>query len=261
MDSLKPKKHLGQHFLAHENTALKIVELLNAPREATIVEIGPGMGVLTKYLVEAYDNVMVVEYDLDAVEYLKAEFAETNLQVHHADFLKWSLPENLTGPTYFIGNLPYNISSQIFFRLLENTDYVQQGVFMVQKEVADRVCAKEDAPAKLKGILSILVNRYFKTKKALKVRPSVFRPPPKVMSAVFTMDRRQEEGEPAFSDLKRVVKAAFGKRRKTLRNSLKELQIDWEQFPEKWPTLRAEALPFDAFDQLAESLNSEDHVS
>ncbi len=261
MDSLKPKKHLGQHFLADENTARKIVELLNAPSDATIVEIGPGMGVLTKYLVEKFAQVMVVEFDPDAVEYLKAEFADTNLIVHHSDFLKWSFSENLTGPTYFIGNLPYNVSSPIFFRLLEEKHYVQQGVFMVQKEVADRVCAKEDATPKMKGILSVLVSRYFQTRLAFKVRPSVFRPPPKVMSGVFTMDRREEKDEPEFKILKKLVKAAFGKRRKTLRNALRELEIDWAQFPEEWPNLRAEALPYHAYNQLADSLNSDDHVS
>ena len=219
------------------------------------------MGVLTKYLVEKFEKVMVVEYDPDAVEYLKIEFAGTNLVVHHADFLKWDFAAHLSGPVYFIGNLPYNVSSPIFFRLLEEKHYVQQGVFMVQKEVADRVCAKESATPKQKGILSVLVSRYFQTRMAFKVRPSVFRPPPKVMSAVFTMDRQEGTDEPEFSNLKKLVKAAFGKRRKTLRNSLKELQIDWSQFPEEWSGLRAEALPFDAFNQLAQSLNQNPHVT
>ena len=260
MDSLRPKKHLGQHFLADENTARKIVDLLEAPQGATIVEIGPGMGVLTKYLVERYDRVIAVDFDPDSVDYLNTAFAETSLEVYHADFLKWPMEEILEGPTYFIGNLPYNVSSPIFFRLLEMKHLVQQGVFMVQKEVADRVCATESAPPKLKGILSVLVNRYFHTKMSFKVRPSVFRPPPKVMSAVFTMDRKADETEPEFADLKRLVKAAFGKRRKTLRNSLKEFQLDWDQYPETWPGLRAEALPFHAFDQLAHGLKSQDHV-
>ncbi|MCL4105927.1 UNVERIFIED_CONTAM: hypothetical protein GTU68_012565 [Idotea baltica] len=261
MDALKPKKHLGQHFLADENTARKIVSLLNVPEGAPVVEIGPGMGVLTKYLVEKYKEVHVVEYDPDAVAYLKSEFAGTGLIIHHADVLKWSLPDHLKQPAYFIGNLPYNVSSPIFFLLLENKKWVKQGVFMVQKEVADRVCAPESAGAKQKGILSVLVSRYFKAKNAFKVKPSVFRPPPKVMSGVFTMDRLEGNDEPEFSVLKKVVKAAFGKRRKTLRNALKELEVDWSQFPETWPQLRAEALPFDAFNQIAASLNSIDHES
>ena len=261
MDSLKPKKHLGQHFLADENTARKIVELLDAPADATIVEIGPGMGVLTKYLVERFSRVIAVEFDPDAVAYLKNAFADTCLEVQHADFLNWPIKEVLDQPAFFIGNLPYNVSSQIFFRLLEHRDQIQQGVFMVQKEVADRVCAPETAPARQKGILSVLVNRYFKTKVSMKVRPTVFRPPPKVMSAVFTMDRLSDPSEPEFSALKKVVKAAFGKRRKTLRNSLRELDLDWSQFPEEWPGLRAEALPFHAFDALSQALKDEDNVS
>jgi len=261
MDALRPKKHLGQHFLADENTARKIVDLLKVPEGAPVVEIGPGMGVLTKYLVERFEEVHVVEFDPDAVAYLKSEFADTGLIIHHADVLKWSFTDHLEQPAYFIGNLPYNVSSPIFFRLLENRSWVKQGVFMVQKEVADRVCAPESAEARQKGILSVLVSRYFQAKNAFKVKPTVFRPPPKVMSGVFTMNRLNETGEPEFSDLKRVVKAAFGKRRKTLRNALKELEIDWSQFPETWPTLRAEALPYDAFNEIAATLKAIDHES
>ncbi len=261
MNSLKPKKHLGQHFLIDENTARNILDLLNAPSDATVIEIGPGMGVLTKYLVEKYKNVIAVEFDPHAVEYLKTKFADTNLVIHHADFLKWPFSKHLPGPAYFIGNLPYNVSSPIFFRLLEQKSYVKQGVFMVQKEVAERVCASEDATPKIKGILSVLVSRYFRARLVFRVRPSVFRPPPRVMSGVLVLERQDEKEEPEFNVLRKLVKAAFGKRRKTLRNALREFEINWEQFPQQWPTLRAEALPFDAYNQLADSLYADDHAS
>lgn len=260
MDRLKPKKHLGQHFLADENTARKIVGSLQVPEGAVVIEIGPGMGVLTKYLLERFDRVEVVEFDEDAVKYLKAEFADTQLKIHHADFLRWDFAQHLDKPAFFIGNLPYNVSSPIFFHFLAHHQWIQQGVFMVQKEVADRVCAKESAPPKMKGILSVLVSRYFQTKLLFKVKPTVFHPPPKVMSAVFSMQALPDKENLAFAPLKKVVKAAFGKRRKTLRNALREIDIPWEQFPESWPQLRAEALPYDAFNELAFSLNKgQDH--
>lgn len=255
MDPLKPKKHLGQHFLADENTARKIVDLLQAPEQGPVVEIGPGMGVLTKYLLERFEQVMVVEFDPEAVDYLKTAYGDQGLIIHHADFLKWDFEKHLSGPAHFIGNLPYNVSSPIFFRLLEQKTWVKEAVFMVQKEVADRVCARETAPAKQKGILSVLVNRYFESQMAFKVRPSVFRPPPKVMSAVFRLSELPDPGPPEFAIYKKVVKAAFGKRRKTLRNALRELNVQWEDLPESWPGLRAEALPFDAFAHIAHTLN------
>ena len=259
MEPLKPKKHLGQHFLADENTARKIVDLLRVPAEGAVVEIGPGMGVLTKYLLDRFEEVNVVEFDPDAVAYLQATYGDRGLVIHHADFLKWDFAAHLKGPAHFIGNLPYNVSSPIFFRLLEQRALVRDAVFMVQKEVADRVCAPESAPAKLKGILSVLVSRYFKTKMAFKVKPTVFRPPPKVMSAVFTLDKLAEPGPPEFDLYKQVVKAAFGKRRKTLRNALRELDIPWDSLPSEWPSARAEALPYDGFEQIAATLSPSKH--
>lgn len=254
MDPLKPKKHLGQHFLADENIASRIVRALDAPKDAPVVEIGPGMGVLTKYLLEEYTNVHVVEFDPDAADYLEKAFPTKRLTIHRADFLKWDLPTHLKEEAWFIGNLPYNVSSPIFFQLLAQQSLVKRGVFMVQKEVADRVCAPESAPTKQKGILSVLVNLHFATKMEMKVKPGVFRPPPKVMSAVFRMDRRDDAPDLPFEPIKQLVKAAFGKRRKTLRNSLAQFDLPWEKFPAEWPTLRAEALPYPAFVELAREL-------
>lgn len=258
MEPLKPKKQLGQHFLADENTARKIVDQLQAPADAQIVEIGPGMGVLTKYLVDRFERVSVVEFDPDAVSYLKDAFAGTALRIHHADFLKWDFKSISERPLYFIGNLPYNISSPIFFRLLEMRKELARCVFMVQKEVAERVCAPESAPAKQKGILSVLAHQYFEPKYLFKVKPTVFRPPPKVMSAVFSLAPRAESNEVRFDDFKSTVKHAFGQRRKTLRNALKPLHVNWEALPPQWPSLRAEALPYEAFVTISQHISPDD---
>jgi 16S rRNA (adenine1518-N6/adenine1519-N6)-dimethyltransferase len=249
MQNLKPKKQLGQHFLADENIARKIVGLLDDTFEGPIVEIGPGMGVLTKYLLERYPEVWVVEFDEDAVNYLQTRFAGTQLRIFHADFLKWDFGLLEGKPARFIGNLPYNVSSPIFFRLLEEHRLVQQGVFMVQKEVADRVCTDAGQSGKESGILTVLTDAYFLRKTQFKVPPTVFKPPPKVMSAVFTLTAKPNQ--PAhFEALKWVVKAAFGQRRKTLRNAIKLLSFR-QAPPEAWLDLRAEALSTAQFIQLA----------
>ena len=253
MQNLKPKKHLGQHFLADENVAKKIVSLLDAGQSTPVVEIGPGMGVLTKYLVPQYKDVHVVEFDPDAVAYLAEAFAGTHLKIHAGDVLKWNPAEHLSAPAYFIGNLPYNVSSPIMFQLMEHREFVQQGVFMVQKEVADRLCAESGGPVKERGILTVLLDCYFEMRLAFKVPPTVFRPPPKVMSAVFTMKRRDGVDVP-YAPLAKVVKAAFGQRRKTLRNALKTVKFHEGAFPDAWMDLRAEALTTAQFVAMAKAV-------
>lgn len=249
MQNLKPKKQLGQHFLADENIARKIVSLLDDFQEGPVIEIGPGMGVLTKYLIEKYPEVWVVEFDADAVEYLKKRFLGTNLRIFHADFLKWDFAQLEGRPARFIGNLPYNVSSPIFFRLLENHALVQQGVFMVQKEVADRLCADAGDSGKAGGILTVLTDAFFVRKMQFKVAPTVFKPPPKVVSAVFSL--LAKPAPPVeFEALKTVVKAAFGQRRKTLRNAIKHLEFT-EPPSEALLDLRAEALGTEEFIALA----------
>lgn len=255
MQNLKPKKHLGQHFLADENIARKIVSLVPSDPQLPVVEIGPGMGVLTKYLLAQHSDVHVIEYDADAVEYLKAAFGEQALKIHAGDVLRWNPRDTLAGAAHFVGNLPYNVSSPIFFLLLENRSFVESGAFMVQKEVADRICAEPGGPVKERGILTVLMDVYFELRREFKVPPSVFRPPPKVMSAVFTM-RRREGVEVPFGPLSKVVKAAFGQRRKTLRNALKGLRFREGAFPEEWMDLRAEALGTEQFVRIAEGLES-----
>jgi 16S rRNA (adenine1518-N6/adenine1519-N6)-dimethyltransferase len=252
MQNLKPKKHLGQHFLADENIARKIVSLLDERLEGPVVEIGPGMGVLTKHLLEKFSEVWVVEFDAAAVTYLQERFAGTKLRIFHADFLKWDFAELGGRPARFIGNLPYNVSSPIFFRLLENRAWVQQGVFMVQKEVADRICAPAGLAGKEGGILTVLMDAFFLRKMQFKVPPTVFKPPPKVMSAVFSL-MAKAEANVSFEALRTVVKAAFGQRRKTVRNAIKHLEFH-TPVPEAWLDLRAEALSTEQFIAMADML-------
>ncbi|MEL6672954.1 MAG: 16S rRNA (adenine(1518)-N(6)/adenine(1519)-N(6))-dimethyltransferase RsmA [Bacteroidota bacterium] len=254
MDKLKPKKYWGQHFLRDGRTAEKIVQSLTAPAGAQVVEIGPGQGVLTELLLPAYPDLMVVEVDPEAVAYLKANLSAEKLQIVHQDVLQWKPAQHLKAPAYFIGNLPYNISSPFFFLLLENLEWVKEGVFMIQKEVAKRICA--DPHSKVYGILSVLIGAYFERQYAFTVPPGVFRPPPKVDSGVIRLVPKTSLPDLPFDTLKRVVKTAFGQRRKTLRNALKSLEF--EDFPEKeaWFQKRAENLEIQEFIHLASHLKS-----
>jgi 16S rRNA (adenine1518-N6/adenine1519-N6)-dimethyltransferase len=253
MQNLKPKKYLGQHFLADENIARKIVSLVPSHPQLPVVEIGPGMGVLTKYLLAAHPLVHAVEFDPDAVAYLAAHYPTPALHIHAADVLDWDPAAHLDGEAHFIGNLPYNVSSPIFFHLLAHRDRVRSGAFMVQKEVADRICAEHSGPVKERGILTVLLDCYYQLHLDFKVPPTVFRPPPKVMSAVFSMLRREGVDVP-LAPLLKVVKAAFGQRRKTLRNALKPLHFDTTAFPDNWLDLRAEVLTTAQFVVLARAL-------
>lgn len=222
MGYVKPKKHLGQHFLRDENIAKKIVNSLeNTDSYPTLIEVGAGTGVLTKYLFENPDyKTIVIEIDTESVEYLQTHFPEKKEQVLHADFLKFPFQEHFTEPFGIIGNFPYNISSQIFFKVLENRNMVPEVVGMIQKEVADRIASGPGN--KTYGILSVLLQAYYDIEYLFKVPPQVFNPPPKVDSAVIRLKRNTTAqlscDEKRFVE---VVKAGFNQRRKTLRNALK----------------------------------------
>lgn len=252
MHKLKPKKHLGQHFLHDQGAAERIVSALPAEATEPVVEIGPGEGVLTQQLVQAYSNFLAVEVDAEAVAYLQRELAPAP-RVIHRDVLRWNPGEELDRPTHFIGNLPYNISSPFFFLLLEHAALVETGVFMIQKEVAERICAGPGS--KTYGVLSVLLGVYFEREYLFSVPPGAFRPPPKVMSGVIRLRRKPAPPEVDLAALKRVVKAAFGQRRKTLRNALKGLTFRPAP-PDGWLSQRAEQLPLSAFVQLATDLQS-----
>ena len=222
---VRAKKHLGQHFLTDENIAQKIAETLSYDGYEKVLEIGPGMGVLTKYLLRQQAEVHVIEIDTESVEYLQDNYPELQGRIHEKDFLKYDLSEIFgQEPFAVIGNFPYNISSQIVFKVLEIRDQIPEFSGMFQKEVAKRICEKKGN--KTYGILSVLVQAYYDAEYLFTVSPSVFNPPPKVESGVLRLKRKSDFSLPCDEKLFfRIVKMGFGQRRKTLRNSLKSLNL------------------------------------
>ncbi len=248
---VRAKKSLGQHFLTDLKVARSIVEALNGP--ADVLEIGPGMGVLTQYLLQRQDlNLKLVELDSESVEYLLTHFPGMQGRLVEADYLK--LDENILfkGNYKIIGNFPYNISSQIFFKILESRDRIPEVVCMIQKEVADRIA--EPPGSKTYGILSVFLQAWYDIEYVLGVGPGAFCPPPKVKSAVIRLKRNSRTTLGCDEKLfRQIVKMAFNQRRKTLRNALKplinELGLDSGQT----------SLPI--FDLRAEKLGVEDFVA
>lgn len=246
---VRPKKSLGQHFLHDRKVALKIVDaLLPKGDPPCVLEIGPGTGILTGYLLEREHILLkAVELDRESVAYLKERYPAFAERLIEGDFLEMKLDELFDNGFSIIGNFPYNISSQIFFKILEYRNRVQQVVCMLQKEVADRIAAPHGS--KVYGILSVLLQAYYNVQYLFKVPPGAFHPPPKVMSAVIRLERneraRLECDEQLFVQ---VVKQGFNNRRKTLRNVLKNLN------------LRAEVLSLPLLDKRAEQLAVEDFV-
>jgi len=224
MTVVRPKKSLGQHFLRDQNTARKIVDSLDDSVK-DVLEIGAGMGVLTRYLLERTNlKIHVVEIDSESVRYLNDHFPEISERIYHADFLKWE-PGGFTGNFNLIGNFPYNISSQIFFKILRMHRRIPQVVGMVQKEVAERISSGPGN--KDYGILSVLLGAFYNTEYLFTVSEKVFFPPPKVKSAVIKLKHNNVYELPCGEDLfKTIVKSAFGQRRKMLRNSLKSFGFD-----------------------------------
>jgi len=223
--SVKAKKYLGQHFLKDENIAKKIVNTLGLKGYQNILEIGPGMGVLTKYLLEKDITTYVIEIDSESVEYLKANYLNLTSRIIEKDFLKYDVNEVFKGEQFaIIGNFPYNISTQIVFKTLQMRNQVPEFSGMFQKEVAQRICEKEGS--KKYGILSVLTQAFYKAEYLFTVPPQVFNPPPKVESGVLRLTRKEDYTLPCEEALFfKVVKTAFQQRRKTLRNSLKTLNL------------------------------------
>ena len=232
--AVRAKKHLGQHFLKDQVVARKIAETLLLNGYDNVIEIGPGTGVLTQYLLEEDINILALDLDRESIEYLKTDFEINHLkllqrkksfEVRNADFLKEDLSTLFNGAPFGItGNFPYNISTQIVFKMLEYKDRVPEFTGMFQKEVAQRICEKEGSKAY--GILSVLVQAFYEAEYLFTVHPEVFNPPPKVQSGVLRLTRKENQSiDCSETLLKTVVKAAFNQRRKTLRNSLKTLQL------------------------------------
>ena len=222
MRLVKPKKALGQHFLKDLQIAQRIADTLDTFKSLPVLEIGPGMGVLTQFLLEAGHDLTVVELDMESVDYLNQNFPDLKGRIIAEDFLKLDLSKLFPGQFCVIGNYPYNISSQIFFKVLDYKDQIPCCSGMLQKEVAERLAAGPGS--KTYGILSVLLQAWYEVEYLFTVSENVFDPPPKVKSAVLKMTRndRKELGcdEKLF---KTVVKTSFNQRRKTLRNSMKPL--------------------------------------
>jgi len=218
---VRAKKHLGQHFLTDEGVAQKIADTLSYSRYNKVLEIGPGMGVLTNFLLKQDAEIHVVEIDTESVAYLQENYPQLDGRIYQQDFLKYNLQEIFENEAFaVIGNFPYNISTQIVFKVLELKAQIPEFSGMFQKEVAQRICAKEGN--KTYGILSVFVQAFYEAEYLFTVPPSVFNPPPKVDSGVLRLTRKEDYSIACDEKLFfRVVKTAFQQRRKTLRNSLK----------------------------------------
>lgn len=220
MKSVKPKKFLGQHFLKDLQVAQDIANTVDACPELPILEVGPGMGVLTQFLMTKERPLKVVELDFESVAYLRENFPALGNNIIEQDFLKMDLPQLFEGkPFVLTGNYPYNISSQIFFKMLDYKDLIPCCTGMIQKEVAERMAAGPGS--KTYGILSVLIQAWYRVEYLFTVHEHVFNPPPKVKSAVIRMTRNETQELGCNEKLfKQIVKTTFNQRRKTLRNSI-----------------------------------------
>lgn len=256
MTRVKPKKALGQHFLTDLSVASRIASTMDVALDLPLLEIGPGMGVLTQFLLEKGRDLKVVEIDSESVEYLEREFPALDGRIIEGDFLKLDL-DKIFGDSQFgvIGNYPYNISSQIFFKILDYKDLVQVCSGMLQREVAERLAAREGTKAR--GILSVLLQAWYDVEYLFTVSEHVFNPPPKVKSGVIIMKRNDVRSLGCDEALFRtVVKTTFGQRRKTLRNSLRGLLPAGVQLPDTaMMGLRPEQLSVAQFIELTNLVN------
>lgn len=252
--SVRAKKHLGQHFLKDENIARKIGDVLGFEGYEEVLEIGPGMGVLTEHLLKRTDHLSVIELDRESVAYLIQHFPSLKGRILHGDFLKLDLEEEFNGKQLgIIGNFPYNISSQILFKAIENRHLVPEFGGMFQKEVAQRIT--QGPGSKTYGILSVISQAFYTAEYLFTVPPEVFSPPPRVESGVIRLKRKDDfelPVEPSF--FFRVVKTAFNQRRKTLRNSLKSLGLSDKLREDAIFARRPEQLSVEEFIQLTHIL-------
>jgi 16S rRNA (adenine1518-N6/adenine1519-N6)-dimethyltransferase len=247
------KKYLGQHFLKDLNIARKITEALHTEKYSGILEIGPGMGVLTDFLVKIPGiNLRVIEIDRESVAFLKKKYPGESTFIIEGDFLTADLTDLFPGPFAVIGNFPYFISSQIFFRILEYRDLIPEVVGMIQKEVAERIC--HGPGSRTYGILSVLLQAYYDAEYLFTVGENVFIPPPKVKSAVIRLTRNERTALDCDEEFFiRVVKTAFNQRRKMLSNALKPLGL---KVPGEFSLKRAEELSVEDFIRLTAMLGS-----
>lgn len=253
MTEVKAKKFLGQHFLTDERIAERIVDSLSTATNH-VLEIGPGMGVLTKYLIKKDElDFHVVEIDRESVAYLHDHYP--TLDVIEGDFLQYDLTSLFHDTFSIIGNFPYNISSQILFKVFDNRDRVSEVVGMFQKEVAERVAAGPGS--KTYGILSVLLSAFYNIEYLFTVNENVFNPPPKVKSAVIRLRRNDVKSLECDEKLfVQVVKAGFNQRRKTLRNALRQLNLPLDRINEETFAKRAEQLSVAQFIEITKTIES-----
>ena len=264
MKSVRPKKQLGQHFLTDQDVACRIADTVDACPALPILEVGPGMGVLTQYLLTKGRPVKVVEIDTESVAYLKENMPQLGENILGDDFLRMPLNQVFGGqPFVLTGNYPYNISSQIFFRMLEYRDLIPCCTGMIQREVAQRMAAGPGS--RTYGILSVLLQAWYSVEYLFTVDEHVFCPPPKVKSAVIRLTRNEVSSLPCNEVLfRRVVKTTFNQRRKTLRNNIRPLlaQIDNEQREKGMqPKDHTEWLAQELFQKRPEQLSVQDFIS
>ncbi|WP_026703538.1 16S rRNA (adenine(1518)-N(6)/adenine(1519)-N(6))-dimethyltransferase RsmA [Flavobacterium soli] len=257
MEKVKAKKHLGQHFLKDESIAKDIADTLNLEGYQDVLEIGPGMGVLTKYLLDKPINTYVIEIDTESVTYLDENYPKLHGKIISKDFLKYNINEIFEGKQFaIIGNFPYNISTQIVFRALEYRSQIPEFAGMFQKEVAERICEKKGTKAY--GILSVLVQAFYDAEYLFTVSEDVFIPPPKVKSGVLRLRRKENFTLPCSEKLFfTVVKTGFQQRRKTLRNSLKTLNLSDNLREDTIFDLRPEQLSVEDFIELTKKIEAD----
>ena len=255
MNSVRAKKHLGQHFLTDKNIAGKIVESLRSGCKQ-VLEVGPGMGILSEFLLQKKDiETYLIDLDVESFEFLQKKYPELGKRLINGDFLELDFREIFREKFSIIGNFPYNISSQILFKVLDNRDLVTEVVGMFQKEVAERCTAKPGS--KEYGILSVFLQAYYRVEYLFTVKAGVFNPPPKVLSAVIRLTRNEVEKLDCDEKLFwQVVKAGFNQRRKTLRNALSSLINKEKLTDEPMLDLRAERLIVQDFTKLTNRIAS-----
>ena len=258
IENVSPKKFLGQHFLIDENISKKIVDAVNLKEFDKIVEIGPGKGALSKYLFDFSDKLILIEYDTESVEFIKSSFKKHNPNIVKKDFLKYNLKDVLTqtSKNLIIGNFPYNISSQIIFKILENYLLVSNLIGMFQKEVAERIISKPNS--KEYGIISVKTQLLYDVKILFDVSPNVFFPKPRVNSSVISLTRKKNIN--INFDLKlfdKLVKLSFQQRRKKIKNSLKKLDIKENILEDSIFGLRPEQLSVNDFIKLTQKISNE----
>jgi len=255
MSLVRAKKHLGQHFLTDKNIAAKIVDSLQlAIGYNEVLEVGPGMGILSDFLLQRTDlQTYLIDIDTESYEFLQKKYPQLGERLINDDFLQMDFSKIFQKPFCIIGNFPYNISSQILFKVLDNRQQVVQVVGMFQKEVAERCTAK--AGSKEYGILSVFLQAYYKVEYLFTVKAGVFNPPPKVLSAVIRLTRNNAERLDCHEKLFwQVVKAGFNQRRKTLRNALSSLINKEKMVDEPMLDLRAERLTVGDFVNLTNKI-------